>query len=74
MTKRPISLNKNYFSKILKVQNPKLEMEFKDDSTFWVQITTRDAAGKIEKTGKIRIQVDIYPKEMAELNKVGEAR
>ena len=49
-------------------------MDFKDDNTFWVQITTRDANGQIEKTGKIRIQVDIYPKEMAEANKVGEAR
>ncbi len=35
---------------------------------------TRDKDGKIEKTGKVRIQVDIYPKALAEMNKVGEAR
>lgn len=37
-------------------------------------MTTRDSKGEIEKTGKVRIQIDIYPKAMAELNKVGEAR
>jgi hypothetical protein len=58
----------------MKVNNPKLVMDFKDDNTFWVQITTRDDKGQIEKTGKIRIQVDVYPKAMAEANKVGEAR
>jgi hypothetical protein len=35
---------------------------------------TRDKDGKIEKTGKVRIQIDIYPKHLAEMNKVGEAR
>lgn len=49
-------------------------MDFKDDNTFWVQLTTRDSKGEIEKTGKVRIQIDIYPKAMADLNKVGEAR
>jgi hypothetical protein len=74
LTKRPISLNKNYFQKILKVQNPKLVMDFKDDNSFWVELITRNDQGKVEKTGKVRIQVDVYPKEMALLNKVGEAR
>lgn len=74
LTKRPISLNKQYYSKILKEQNPKLEMNFKDDSTFWIQLTTIDSNGKVEKTGKVRLQVDVYPKAMAENNRVGEAR
>lgn len=30
-------------------------MDFKDDSSFWVQLTTRNAKGEIEKTGKVRI-------------------
>lgn len=49
-------------------------MTFKDDSTFWVQLTTIDKNGKVEKTGKVRVQIDVYPKAMAENNKVGEAR
>ena len=49
-------------------------MIFKDDSTFWVQLTTIDSNGKVEKTGKVRLQIDVYPKAMAENNKVGEAR
>ena len=55
LTKRPISLNKTYYNKILKTLNPKLEMDFKDDSSFWVQLVTRDENGQIEKTGKVRV-------------------
>lgn len=53
---------------------PSLEMDFKDDSSFWVQLITRDENGQIEKTGKVRVQIDVYPKKLAEMNKVGEAR
>ena len=74
LTKRPISLNKPYYEKILKHLNKDFVMDFKDDSTFWIQLVTRDKDGKIEKTGKVRIQIDIYPKALAEMNKVGEAR
>lgn len=49
-------------------------MDFKDDSSFWVQLVTRDENGQIEKTGKVRVQIDVYPKKLAEMNKVGEAR
>jgi len=58
----------------LKINNPKLVIDFKDDSSFWVQLVTRNSKGEVEKTGKVRVQVDIYPKAMAELNKTGEAR
>jgi hypothetical protein len=33
-----------------------------------------DKNGKVEKTGKVRMQVDIYPKSMAVMNKVGDGR
>lgn len=49
-------------------------MSFKDDSSFWVQLVTRDDDGKLENTGKVRVQIDVYPKKLAEMNKVGEAR
>ena len=74
LTKRPISLNKTYFNKILKPMKPSLEMDFKDESSFWVQLITRDENGQVEKTGKVRVQIDVYPKKLAEMNKVGEAR
>lgn len=74
MTKRPISLNKTYFNKILKTMKPNLEMDFKDESSFWVQLITIGEGNKIEKTGKVRVQIDVYPKKLAEMNKVGEAR
>lgn len=74
LSKRPICLNKVYYEKILKILKPDLKMEFKDDSSFWLPITTRNDKGQVENTGKIRVQIDIYPKEMADTNKVGEAR
>ena len=49
-------------------------MDFKDDSSFYVQLVTRDEHGAIEKTGKVRVQIDVYPKKLSEMNKVGEAR
>jgi hypothetical protein len=49
-------------------------MSFKDESSFWVELVTKNDKGKVEKTGKVRIQVDILTKEHAEANKVGEAR
>lgn len=74
LTKRPISLNKTYFNKILKTMKPNLEMDFKDENSFWVQLITIGEGNKIEKTGKVRVQIDVYPKKLAEMNKVGEAR
>lgn len=67
-------MNKTYYNKILKNLNPKLEMDFKDENSFWVQLITRDENGQVEKTGKVRVQLDVYPKKLAEMNKVGEAR
>ena len=74
LTKRPIGLNKAYYNKVLKQLDKDLVMDFKDDSSFWVQLVTIDSKGKIEKTGQVRMQIDIYPKSMAEMNKVGDAR
>ena len=59
---------------MLKVHHPNVQMNFKDDSSFWVQLVTRDDDGKLENTGKVRVQIDVYPKKLAEMNKVGEAR
>ena len=45
-----------------------------DDNTFWLQLISRNAKNELEKTGKVRIRIDIYPEEHAKNNKVGEAR
>jgi len=72
LTKKPISLCKKYYELVLKPQG--IKMEFKDDTTFWVELETRNDKGKLEKTGKIRIQLDVMPMEFADQNKVGEAQ
>ena len=44
LTKRPLSINKRYYEDFLKKK--KVELEFKDDNTFFVVVK-----GKDEKTG-----------------------
>lgn len=73
LTKRPLSINKKYYEDFLKPKGVKLE--FKDDNTFFVVVKGKDEkTGQLVDNGKVRIQIDIYPKEHAEKNKVGEAR
>jgi len=74
LTKRPISLNKAYYQKYLKFKG--VTLQFKDDTTFYVPLygSTFDKKGRPIVMGKVRLQVDILPKDQAALNKVGEAR
>ena len=53
-----------------------ISIKFKDENSFFIDIIGSgfDKKGKREITGKIRLQIDIYPKDQAEANKVGEAR
>lgn len=64
LAKRPISINKKYYEQILKKAG--VVIDFKDDNTFWVQLTGMNEKGQYEKTGKVRIQVDVLPKHYAE--------
>jgi hypothetical protein len=42
-----------------------VKLEFKDESTFWLPVKSRDSvSGKITENGKVRVQIDIYPKVM----------
>ena len=70
VTKRPLSFTKKYVEQCMKGT----KLDWKDENSFWIQLTGKDEKGKMEKTGKVRIQVDIIPKDYAEMNKVGEAR
>ena len=60
---RPLGLNKTYFNAYLKEKGVKLE--YKDENTFWLPMKSKNSAtGKIEECGKIRVQIDIFPKGM----------
>jgi hypothetical protein len=56
LTKRPITLNKSYYKSYLK-QNSNLELDFKDETTFFVEILSSevDKKGRPKSNGKIRI-------------------
>lgn len=49
---RPLGLNKTYYNAYLK---DKMKLEFKDDSTFWVEMMSIDDKGKKVSNGKVRI-------------------
>ena len=49
-------------------------MDFKDDTSFWVDLVSRNDKGQIEKTGRVRMSIEILSKENAETSIVGEAR
>lgn len=53
---------------------PNLKLKFKDESSFFVDIFQIDEKGKKVVTGQVRLQIDIVPKDQADMNKVGEAR
>jgi len=72
LAKRPISINKKYYNSYLQKQG--VTMDFKDDTSFWVDLVSRNDKGQIEKTGKVRMSIEILSKENAETNIVGEAR
>jgi len=61
----------DYFGKM--VTEPKLT--FKDSDSFWVDVIGMDEdTGEPKVHGKIRMQVDVYPKDQADNNKVGASR
>ena len=49
-------------------------VEWKDDSTFWIPMNSKNDKGQMENNGYVRIQLDIVPADYAEKNKVGSAR
>jgi hypothetical protein len=70
MTNRTISLNKKYYQSFLQKYMGEQELEFEDNESFWVDMKDKD--GHVN--GRLRIQVDILPKELAESFLVGEGR
>jgi len=71
LTQRPVTLNKNYCN--LAMKDAFKDIKWKDDTSFFVDCY-RMVKGKKELGGRVRISVDIFPKEKALANEVGEAR
>lgn len=59
---RPLGLNKAYFNAYLKEKGYK--MDYKDENSFWLPIMSKDDKGLIKENGKVRVQIDIFPKGM----------
>lgn len=51
-----------------------MDFEFKDDSTFWLPMKSKNDKGELENNGFVLVQIDIVPKDYAEANNVGSAR
>jgi len=68
-------VTKDYYEEYLKPEKGWDDIEFHEDKqSFWMKMISKNDKGELECNGRVRIQVDIYPKADAELNKVGEAR
>lgn len=57
---RPLGLNKTYYNAYLKDKG--LNLEFKDETSFWIPVKSFGKDGKIVQNGKVRVQIDIFPK------------
>ena len=79
LTKQPVNISKKYFKNYLMKEHEKkykpYNITFEDENTFWVEAQRLNAkTGKKEGAGKVRLQIDVLPKDYAGKNKVGEAR
>lgn len=70
MVNRPIPLNRKYYESYLRSSMEKFSLEFHDEHSFWIDM--KDKHGSVN--GKMRIQLDVYPKEQAESHIVGDGR
>jgi hypothetical protein len=79
LTKKAVNITKKYYESYLLKEHEKkykaYKIKFEDANTFWVDTSKRnDKTGKMEYTGKVRLQIDVLPKDFADKNKVGDAR
>lgn len=71
-----MTLNKKFFEKVLKPLKIHLDFDKTDPNKFWLPLEYKNPknGGKIEVNGKVKVQIDVVPKDVAEKNKVGKAR
>jgi hypothetical protein len=71
-------MNKGYYKDVLTADGkPYMKLAFDDthDSRFWVDLMAKDKETRqLKFRGKVKMQVDILPIELAEKNTVGKAR
>lgn len=69
LAKRPMSLTKDYYENYLEKECGMKGLTFTaDKQSFWVDLNGVDEKGKIVYNGKVRLQIEVYPKHDAELN------
>ena len=76
---KPLTLNKKFYDDMLKqsIGKTKNKMVFESDNNekFWVDLYQRNSqTGAAEQQGKVMIQVDVVPMDIAKKNPVGRAR
>ena len=70
MTKKTISVNKKYYESFLKDYMGENEFKYEDDDSFWINMKGKDG----EINGRMRVQIDVIPKELADSYKNAEGR
>jgi len=65
LIKNPLSMNKKYYTDVLKKKYPQMKLEFdsEDPNKFWIQLWAKNKKGKLEKRGMVAMKVDIYPSD-----------
>jgi hypothetical protein len=64
LTKRPLTLNNAYYLNYFK-DKTKSDLEFKDESSFWLTINSGNSANPAPgPKGQVRIEVTIIPKNL----------
>lgn len=66
LCQRQVAISKTYYNQYLKDTKyfKDVNIKFEDENTFWMPVKGRTKDGKIVEQGKVRIQIDILPKDM----------
>jgi hypothetical protein len=70
MTNKTISLNKKYYKSFLQEYMGDQELEYHDEDSFWLDMKDKNGTTN----GRMRVQIDIVPKEIAQSYQIGEGR
>ena len=71
-----MSLTQDYYDEFLKPEKKMSGLTFdsEDSRKFWVDMVSKDEKGSRVVNGRLKISIDVVPKEIAVLNPVGEAQ
>ena len=76
LVKQSLTLNKSYYNDVLKKKGfQKLEFDEKDPNRFWLNLHRKDPkTDELKNRGKVKVQIDVLPAEVADKNPCGKAR